>query len=208
MTVNAQGKAQLRVRIFVDFWNFSLSINRIDQAFRVDWSRLGNVLTNVAGELIDKSVQPVYEGTHVYGSWDPNKPADAKFRGWFNNTLDKMPGVNCVLLPRQRKRNYVICPHCHTETRTCHSCNQDIRGTEEKGVDTRIATDMVSLAWAESYTAAVLLSADKDFVPVAEFLQTKGIKVIHGAFPPNGSHLSQKCWGNIDVPSLMHEFTR
>ena len=62
-----------------------------------------------------------------------------------------------------------------------------MRGTEEKGVDVRMATDMISLAWADNYDIAVLVSSDRDFVPVAEFLETRGIKVIHGAFPPMGA---------------------
>jgi uncharacterized LabA/DUF88 family protein len=83
-----------------------------------------------------------------------------------------------------------------------------MRGTEEKGVDTRIVTDMISLAWANAYDVAVIVSSDRDFVPVAEFLQTKGIKVIHASFPPKGSELSQKCWGNFPVPALMTAFSR
>jgi uncharacterized LabA/DUF88 family protein len=81
-----------------------------------------------------------------------------------------------------------------------------MRGSEEKGVDTSIVKDMISLAWVDAYDVAVLVSADRDFVPVAEFLQTKGIKVVHGAFPPKGSDLSQKCWGNFDVTKLMPKF--
>ena len=81
-----------------------------------------------------------------------------------------------------------------------------MRGTEEKGVDVRIATDMIMLAWVDSYDAAVLVSADADFVPVAQFLQTKGKKVVHAQFPPKGSHLSQKCWGSIDMTQLLDRF--
>ena len=51
-----------------------------------------------------------------------------------------------------------------------------MRGTEEKGVDVRMATDMISLAWADNYDTAVLVSLDRDFVPVAEFLETRGIE--------------------------------
>ena len=83
-----------------------------------------------------------------------------------------------------------------------------MRGTEEKGVDTRIVTDMMSLAWADNYDVAVLVSADRDFVPVAEFLQTRGIKVLHGAFPPKGAVLPQKCWGSINVPRIRATFRR
>ncbi|MFN3465965.1 MAG: NYN domain-containing protein, partial [Terricaulis sp.] len=131
-----------------------------------------------------------------------------KLRNWFTNTLDKMPGVNVVLLERQRKRGYPRCPHCQTEATKCAACNHDMRGTEEKGVDTRIVTDMISLAWVNSYDAAVLVSADRDFVPVADFLQAKGIKIIHGAFPPIGSYLSQKCWANIAIPNLVAQIKR
>ena len=71
-----------------------------------------------------------------------------------------------------------------------------------------MVADMMGLAWANAYDAAVLVSADRDFVPVADFLQTKGIKVVHGAFPPKGSHLSQRCRGSINLTKLMPGFRR
>ena len=83
-----------------------------------------------------------------------------------------------------------------------------MRGTEEKGVDTRIATDMIKLAWADNYDVAVLLSSDRDFVPVVDFLSTKGIKVIHGAFPPQGAALTQACWGNVRILEVAERFRR
>jgi uncharacterized LabA/DUF88 family protein len=204
---NVQSTA-LRVRIFVDFWNFQLSVNGTVANFKVDWRKLGPVLATEAAKLVDPNRYAKYEGMHVYGSYDPSKPTDAKLKEWFTNTLDKMPGVNVVLRERQRKRSHPRCPQCQSETLTCFSCNSDMRGTEEKGIDTRIATDLVSLAWSNSYDIAVLLSADKDFVPVAEFLQTKGIKIIHGSFPPSGSQLSQKCWANINIRNQLHSFSR
>lgn len=198
----------VRVRIFVDFWNFTLAVRNLDPTLLVDWRKLGPVLAAEAGRLIDATRPAQYEGLHVYGSFDPAKSNDAKLRNWFTNTLDKMPGVNVVLLERQRKRGYPRCPHCQVEAMKCAACNHDMRGTEEKGVDTRIVTDMISLAWVNSYDAAVLVSADRDFVPVADFLQAKGIKIIHGAFPPIGSQLSQKCWANIAIPSLVAQIKR
>ena len=71
-----------------------------------------------------------------------------------------------------------------------------------------MATDMISLAWIKNYDIAVLVSADQDFVPLAEFLQTRGLKVIHGAFPPAGAQLTQCCWGSIDIPSIRRDFER
>lgn len=197
---------RLRVRIFIDFWNFSLSLRNKEDTFRVNWTLVGPLLTAEAGKLIDPTTSAMFEALHIYGSYDPSKPQDTKFKNWMTNTLDKMPGTHVVLLERQRKKGYPKCPQCHTEATHCQSCGSDLRGTEEKGVDTRIVADMISLAWANAYDVAVLVSADRDFVPVAEFLQTKGIKVIHGAFPPNGSHLSQKCWAHLNITDLMPKF--
>jgi uncharacterized LabA/DUF88 family protein len=208
MTTTSSASARFRVRIFVDFWNFTLAMKDHDPAFLVAWEKLGPVLARETGKLINSNVPAHYEGMHVYGSYDPGKPNDAKLKSWFTNKLDKLPGISVVLRERQRKRNYPKCPQCQEEMKSCGVCNADMRGTEEKGVDTRIATDLIRLAWEDGYDAAVLISADRDFVPVAEFLQSKAIKVIHGSFPPGGSELTQKCWGNLNLLKLKGEFSR
>lgn len=195
-----------RIRIFVDFWNFSLSLRRIDENFKIDWKSVASVLTSETASIVGGAVPCSYEAMHVFGSYDPNKPNDAKFKHWFTNWLDKQPGVHVELLERQKKKNYAKCPHCQSEQKECKACGGDPRGTEEKGVDTRIGTEMISLAWSNGYEVAVLVSADRDFVPVADFLQTKGIKVVHAAFPPSGSQLSQRCWANFDVSKVMQKF--
>ena len=83
-----------------------------------------------------------------------------------------------------------------------------MRGSEEKGVDTRLTTAMISLAWVDNYDVAVLVSSDRDFVPVVEFLETKGKKVVHGAFPPAAAELTQKCWASINIPNIRERFQR
>jgi uncharacterized LabA/DUF88 family protein len=198
----------LRVRIFIDFWNFSLSLRRADESFMIDWTKVADALTAAAGKLLDKSIPLTFEAMHIYGSFDPAKSNDAKFKDWFTTWLDRQRGTHTVLLERQKKRNYIICPTCQAEAKQCKECSSDLRGTEEKGVDTRIVTDMISLAWSGGYDVAVLVSSDRDFVPVADFLQSKGIKVIHAAFPPSGSQLSQRCWANFNVGAIAKSFSR
>jgi uncharacterized LabA/DUF88 family protein len=199
---------RVRVHVFIDFWNFSLSLRSVDGGFMINWSPIGPLLAKEAARLVDPIAQASFEGLHVYGSYDPGKANDLKLKKWFTNTLDKMPGTHAVLLERQRRKGYPRCPACRAETTKCHACDADMRGTEEKGVDTRIVTDMIALAWSSAYDLAVIVSSDRDFVPVAEFLQARGIKVIHGAFPPSGSHLTQKCWGSIRIPDLMDRFRK
>ena len=83
-----------------------------------------------------------------------------------------------------------------------------MRGTEEKGVDTHIATAMISLAWTDNYDAAVLVFSDQDFIPIVDFLTTKGIKVVHGAFPPAAANLTTRCWASIALPDIREQFRR
>ena len=67
------------------------------------------------------------------------------------------------------------CPQHHQITKVCRESGADMRGTEEKGIDVRMAADMIKLVWVHNYDVAGLVSSDADFVPVAEFLETRGM---------------------------------
>ena len=195
-----------RVRVFVDFWNYTLHMRKVDRRFRTDWSKLGPVLSHAAAEVVDPTATGEYQGLNFYGSYNPASEADRKLHRWATGVVDTFPGVRVSMARRRRKRSLPACPSCRKEVIKCPACNADMRGTEEKGVDVRMATDMISLAWVDNYDMAVLVSSDRDFVPVAEFLETRGVKVIHGAFPPMGSQLTARCWGRIDIPRLRETF--
>ena len=196
-----------RVRVFVDFWNYTLSMRDVEEGFRTDWSTLVPALTRAATALVGATAATgEYRGLNFYGSYDPNREKDRKLFQWATTKVSSFPGVSVSIVPRQKKRSPPRCPACRDVVATCLACGADMRGTEEKGVDVRMATDMISLAWADTYDIAVLVSSDRDFVPVAEFLESRGIKVIHGAFPPTGAHLTQKCWGSISLADLRDDF--
>ena len=98
------------------------------------------------------------------------------------------------------------CSQCCQITKARPECSADMRGTEEKGVDVCMATDMIKFAWVHNYGVAGLVSSDADFVPVAEFLERRGIKVIHGALPPKGYHLRSCSRGQLNLPKVREEF--
>ena len=200
---------RVRVRVFVDYWNFQISLNQsLKRGFRADWERLGQILAQAALRVVDSTAQTEYQGMDVYGSYAEDSESDQKHRRWAEYTLAGFPGVQVVMLPRRRRLSGPTCPKCHKVMSTCPHCRADMRGTEEKGLDTRIATAMISLAWDQNYDLAVLVSSDHDFVPVVEFLRTRGIKVVHGAFPPTARELTAKCWGHIDICELAPQFDR
>ena len=195
-----------RVRVFVDFWNYTLLMKDVDGSHRTDWSKIGPVLAQAAAVIVGSEGVSEYQGLNFYGSYNPSTEPGRNLHGWAKNVVGTFPGVSVSMVPRKKKKSPPVCPACHVSVGTCKECGSDMRGTEEKGVDVRMATDMISLAWVKNYEIAVLVSSDGDFVPVAEFLETKGIKVIHGAFPPKGAQLSTKCWGKIDVALLRNKF--
>ncbi len=203
---------EIRVRAFIDFWNFQLSLQAWDKDFRLDWRKLGPWLAAKAGETFlaagaGPAARVRYDGLHIYLSHDPRKSKDDGLRKWASNTLNRFPGV-IVTMQERRPKNPPDCPVCFTRVEKCPRCEASMVGTIEKGIDTAIVTDMIRLAWEGSWDLAVLVSADRDFIPAVEYLGQKGHKVVHAAFPPFGMDLSTKCWASFDVRKALAEVKR
>ena len=198
----------VRVRAFVDFWNFQIALRRwceatgtSSSAFNLDWRALGPWLARTAGALAVAPAQSgrlVYDGLHVYMSHDPNGPNDRKLKAWAMNTLQRFPGVQITLKDRKPK-SPPQCPACHQPVTVCPHCAGNMRGTVEKGIDTAIVTDMIKLAWDRAYEVAVLVSGDRDFVPAVSLLAARGIKTVHAGFAPEGAELAGNCWASLDL---------
>jgi hypothetical protein len=224
----SSSSSNVRVRAFIDFWNFQLSLDaHVDAQLEaqgidpedpnaprpsVDWKKLGPWLAQKAGAVFTTAGEKGvirYEGLHIYASHDPYKIKDDSLRKWLKNTVDRFPGVQ-VTLKERRPKHPPKCPVCHEPVNTCPvpECTASMKGTVEKGIDTAIVTDMIRLAWEDSWDIAVLVSDDADFIPAVEYLNQKGRKVIHGNFFPKGSDLTAKCWGNFDVSTVLTENVR
>jgi hypothetical protein len=65
---------RVRVRVFVDFWNFQLSLNHGGSRFKADWRVLGNLLAREALQKVDDTAHLAYQGMNVYGSYGENEP--------------------------------------------------------------------------------------------------------------------------------------
>jgi len=202
--------ANIRIRVFIDFWNFQLSLNEKapDPRFKIDWIKMPQILVQEAARLLtirDFS----YEGTGVFTSYNPKSADGKKYHKWATSWLDCQAGIQVHCFER-RPKNPPKCPVCHRPVVSCPAtgCGSNMAGTVEKGVDTAIATDMIRLAWEQAYDVGVLASADADLVPAVEFLDMKGFRILQAGFPPHGSHLSRSCWATIDVSKLYSQFER
>jgi uncharacterized LabA/DUF88 family protein len=192
------------VRIFIDFWNLQLSIRDIDSNYRLDWKKISPLLVSETETLLGEQMR--FVGTRVYMSYS-SSPGGSNLKNWSINTLDRFPGISVIGKQRQVKRP-PSCPNCHTLVKVCPHCGGNMQGTVEKGIDTAIVTDMVSLAWENAWDVAILVSSDKDFIPAVEFLNSKGYRVVNVHFPPAGIHLSRTCWGSIDLRSHLNKLNR
>ena len=206
MTSPLTNEAACRIKVFVDFWNFQLTLNgaegkvtgNSDERFKIDWNAFppwaAVEAANVAGVA-----NPSYEGAMIYASYNPYSSADKSLKRWLETWLNRQPGVQVDIRERQWK-DHPRCPDCQKEMVVCPYCARELQTpTVEKGVDTAIATDMIRLAWEDAYDVAVIASSDRDLVPAVKFIDAKGKKIIQAGFPPSGFHLATACWASFDV---------
>ncbi len=69
----------------------------------------------------------------------------------------------------------------------------------EKGVDTSIVTDLLSLASEQAFDVAILVSSDADFVPAARWIQERGLKVINATWTGTGLDLAKSSWASFPL---------
>jgi uncharacterized LabA/DUF88 family protein len=199
-------EGSMKTHIFVDFWNFQLSINNVaTSAYRVDWLKVSPWLIAQASKAVGRSLS--FEGTHVYMSYSPHSQKDAALRDFATNVLNRFPGIQVSLVER-KAQSAPICQNCHQSITICPHCGSKVLRTIEKGVDTAIVTDMVNYAWEGALEVAILVSSDRDFIPVVHMLSAKGYKVVNAHFPPMGMNLASECWASLDVTKGLADLSR
>lgn len=205
--VGWKGPFLLKTRIFIDYWNFQLSLSRCvnDPTYRSDWKKIPDWLFKETQNIVTTPLQ--YEGTKVFMSYDPRKEEDKNFLNWAHTFLDRLPGVSISMYERKPKRA-LVCPRCHKTIVECPHCHGATDGTVEKGVDSAIVTELLSLAWENAWGVAILVTSDRDFIPAVQLLNRKGFCVINAHFPPNGADLSRTCWASIDMERAIPDIKR
>jgi len=201
-------KTRLRVYIFFDFWNFQLGLNNFaKENFPVDWEKLPYAIFEEVKKLLPDDTVFLDE-IRIYISYDPNSESDKNLLRWANGWLSTRPRFKVILKERKLQRKHPFCSNCRREIKECPYCNSPLKGTNEKGIDTSIVTDIIKLAWNDAYDVSIIVSSDADFIPAVEFLGERGKKVIAAGFPPLGKELRQSCWAQIDLGTIKSKFRR
>lgn len=197
-------------RVFIDFWNFQLGWNEAtDRQAQCDWRKLPLHLVRSAIELLQATGDTTgltLAETIVHASTDDAR--EAKLRDWLTNWLDRQPSFDVKIRTRRPRRHPVHCRSCDTMMTNCPNCGTPLTISEEKGVDSALVTDLLSLAWQRAYDVAILVSGDADYIPAVEYVQSQGLKVINAAWPNKGHQLQGACWGSFPLDKLVPDLTR
>jgi len=200
----------MRVRIFIDFWNFQLNWNdRVPESL-CDWSKLPGALLDSTHTLLasigqDENLK--LEETLVYASIRPT--VDASLKQWLENTVGRMASYRIKVRERHPQKAKLHCRTCGTFAEQCANCGEAYVKYPEKGVDSAIVTDLLSLAFQSSYDVALLLTSDADFIPAVDYLQgTAGVHVVNASWKGHGHQLKRTCWGSFNVEDVVPGITR
>jgi len=197
---------KIRVRIFIDFWNFQIGWNDLhsnkEGIIPIPWKdTLPNVLTAAAAKG-----QPVkFAGAHVYASVDLARPKDRKLSSWLHHGLASFAGYT-IEVKERKPRAAIKCPdeNCRALISNCTSCQKPLRLTVEKGIDAAIITDLISFAFDDNYDIAVLISGDADYAPAVRYIQKKSDKqIVQAFFKAHGDELRTACWDHMFFEDLM-----
>ena len=199
-----------RTRVFVDFWNFQLSWN--DRAGRAgcDWPRLPAGLASRTSQVLAAggvASDVSLDETLVYASARPGAP-DANLRRWLTTFLDRQPGFRVKVRERRLRSHEVHCRQCGTDTVACPSCGAPFERAPEKGVDSAIVTDLLSLAVEGASDLAILVTSDADMIPAVEWVQARGLKVVNAGWAGHGYDLMRACWGSFQLDDLVPSLVR
>jgi len=163
-----------RVMVFIDGSNFYYSLKKSFSKTKVDFVKFVNFLTK------DQNLIKIFYYNAPLSQADDKE--EYKKQQSFFEYLKKVPKLN-LYLGRLEKR-----PNNHKV---------------EKGVDVKIAIDLLVNAYKNNYDVAMLISNDADFIPAIEEIQKLNKKVRYVGFSKMKSyHLKKICNKTIKINDI------
>ena len=198
----------MRVRVSVDFWNFQLTWNERGGGVPCDWTQLGSVFNAEANRILAGVglAGTSLEETRVYAGYEAGREANLK--KFLQGFLDRQPGIRVFTSERHWRARPIHCRVCGSNQTACPNCAAPLGAAAEKTIDARIVTDLLGLAWEGGYDAAILVSADKDFIPAVDYLQSRNFKVINATWRGRGHELARTCWASFEIDQLISRLKR
>ena len=120
-----------RVALFIDFWNFTLNMKKLDESFLIDWFKIPSAFIQyLQGRRLDGLSDALeYAGCEVVGSYSPH---EVSLWNWSRTTLQKINGLTSTFLPRQKMEQGPVCTGAeHHEVPSCPQCGKPMLGYKD-----------------------------------------------------------------------------
>lgn len=184
-----------RIRVFVDHANFEIAWREEigEDGPHIAWEQLPKLIFDqLANKGFIEKQHADLRGITVYASTHPEPDEhDAKYEQWLKFKLDQLPSYTVKTSVRQRQ----LCNHGHNAVHFV-----------EKGVDTKIACDMLSLAMRDLYDLGVIISDDSDLVPSVECVQDiLDRQIVHLGFRNSGQIIRSAAWGHLLLDNMKNQ---
>lgn len=163
----------MKVMIFIDGKNFysgwkNAGGHKIDFNLMADW-----LMKKVGGTRV--------AGVHYYTGVEDEENELPETQGNLDRFLSFLQSQRGFQVHKFRRKQYRL---------ECARCQNEIKFTKEKEVDTSMVADMVRMAALSAYDIAILLSGDADYIPAIESVSTLGKESWIASW--NGSGLSDR----------------
>ncbi len=195
---------QMRVMIFVDGSNLMYSVKEItdrdrrsrvlpsDKEYRVDFEKL-------ISELQLQNPNNFFIRAYYYGAEDIpltdglSPEENAKFEEHLKaqlNFFSFLRSIGFTVRTAKKKK------------RTNHATGKPM--AIEKGVDVCLATELISLAFRNTYDLAIIVSGDRDFLEAVRIVKSLGKIIVIASFPQNtASDLKAEADKYVDLEAVL-----
>ena len=211
MNEAVQGPETARVFVFIDLPGLLAELGGLPAAeAALDWEGFPAWL---AVEATSAALLTPMEGLHyagalIYAAGDPLGRAGAGAApGGASEVTARLatdPRVE-VRMVRAGAAGAGDCLACDlARTPRCHRCRNMTSPLSRLGgaMGDAMAADIFRLVREDALDIAVLLSAEPALRPVVRFVEGRGKRVVHAAFPPRGRQLSEASSGVVDLTAL------
>ena len=189
----------IRVRVFIDYSNFQPHWKKRTKASpqqNLRWDRLPHAIINQLDTIkylagTEKEMRAI----KVYASYEPGETeSEVEFNRWLREDLDQLPGYTVDISAREKAD--ILCEQ--------ENCRQTSEHYIEKGVDTKIAIDMLALAMRDLYDVGVLVTDDADLIPSTECVQDILDKhIVHLGFAGQKNDLRSASWSHLTFETML-----
>jgi uncharacterized LabA/DUF88 family protein len=193
-TIRVIQPGRRRLKIFVDFWNVVVNARNVIKDIDVDvqWDRLvGQVVAETSNGHSDETNGEL-AGCYIFGSYAKSSPREKAF---IEHTLDEFGdkhGLYFEFKERIKKESSDL----------CNKCGAAIDKTSESGVDVLLTVEMVKHAAMREHDYLALISCDRDYIPLLEYLKDRGQRVLHVATDTPNREMRSLTWKQVALKPM------